>query len=290
MRLVISFLLSMCTLCLSAQNIKKICGEYTYHVPETVSRNEAKRIALERARVQALADEFGTIVSQTNTGFMKTENEKTDSHFFSLGATEVKGEWISDEGEPEYIFALDQREGTLVVTCRVCGKAREIISARTEFVAKVLRNGTEEKYESDTFNSGDDMYLYFRSPVDGYVAVYLIDETPTAYCLLPYRKDGDGQQPVKHAKEYVFFSPKHAEDTIDILDEYTLTCSRETEFNQIYIIFSSQPFSKAMDKQEKQLIPRELSYEDFTKWLGKCRRKDVKMGVVVKGITIKGNG
>lgn len=286
----ILLLLLLATLPAAAQKIQKVCGEYTYYVPENVSRSAAMRTALERAKIQALADKFGTIVSQTNTSIVKDNNGQADSRFFSLGSTEVKGEWIADEGEPEYTFDINKDDGTLIVTCRVCGKAREIVSAQTEFVAKVLRNGTEEKFESDTFNNGDDMFLYFQSPADGYVAVYLVDETPTAYCLLPYRKDSDGQQPVRHGQKYVFFSPKHAGSDAAILDEYTLTCSRALEHNQIYVIFSTQPFTKALDSQEREAIPHQLDYEDFNRWLGNCRKKDTKMGVQVKEITIRGNG
>ena len=293
-KLVMRLLLTVTFICYciaaAAQKTVKVHGEYVYRGPENVSLVEAKRIALERAKIQALADEFGTIVSQTNTSIVKNNNGQADSRFFSLGSTEVKGEWIADEGEPEYTFDINKDDGTLIVTCRVCGKAREIVSAQTEFVAKVLRNGTEEKFESSTFNNGDDMFLYFQSPVDGYVAVYLVDETPTAYCLLPYRKDGDGQQPVRHGQKYVFFSPKHAGSDAGILDEYTLTCSRALEHNQIYVIFSTQPFTKALDSQEREAIPHQLDYEDFNRWLGNCRKKDTKMGVQVKEITIRGNG
>lgn len=35
--------------------IKTICGEYTYIVPDNVSREDAKRTAAERARMNALA-------------------------------------------------------------------------------------------------------------------------------------------------------------------------------------------------------------------------------------------
>lgn len=270
-----------------AQKVKNVCGEYTYYAPENVSLNEAKRIALERAKLQALADEFGTVISQVNASVVKDENGKADSHFFSLSGTEVKGEWIEDKGEPKYTYDTDKENGTMVVTCSICGKAREIVSARTEFMAKVLRNGTEPKNESELFHSGDDMFLMFQSPVDGFLAVYLIDETPAAYCLLPYRKDGSGQQPVKHGETYIFFSPKHDANHPDIVDEYTLTCNKEEEHNQIYVIFSPKPFTKALDNQVKETIPRELDYEAFTKWLSNCRKRDTQMGVVIKNISIK---
>lgn len=65
---------------------KNVCGEYTFYAPENVSLSEAKRIALERAKLQALADEFGTVISQVNTSVVKDDNGKADSHFFHLAA------------------------------------------------------------------------------------------------------------------------------------------------------------------------------------------------------------
>lgn len=285
-KLIISLFILTLSATAFAQKVKKVCGEYTFYVPENISVSEARRIALERAKLQALADEFGTIVSQVNTSVVKDDDGKADSQFFSLSGTEVKGEWIEDTDEPEYKHNIDQETGTMVITCSICGKAREIVSARTEFKAQVLRNGVEARNESETFRSGDDMFLSFQSPADGFVAVYLIDETPTAYCLLPYRKDGDGQQPVKHGEKYTFFSPQYAAENPDIVDEYTLTCNREKEHNQIYIIFSPQPFTKALDHQEMEKLPHELDYESFTKWLGNCRKKDRQMEVVIKNISI----
>ncbi len=96
----------------------------------------------------------------------------------------------------------------LVVKAKVCGKAREISRAEVAFSAKILRNGTEARYESNAFRDGDDFYLLFKSPVNGFLAVYLIDDKQTAYCLLPYPGNASGKTPVEHAKEYIFFSQK----------------------------------------------------------------------------------
>ena len=61
-------LLFLATLSLSvfAQKVKTIVGEYTYVAPENVSPTDAKSYALNQAKLSALADEFGTIISQTN--------------------------------------------------------------------------------------------------------------------------------------------------------------------------------------------------------------------------------
>ena len=163
-----------------AQKVKNVCGEYTFYAPENVSLSEAKRIALERAKLQALADEFGTVISQVNTSVVKDDNGKADSHFFSLSGTEVKGEWIEDKGEPKYTYDTDKENGTLVVTCSICGKAREIISAQIEFMAKVLRNGVEVQNESEIFRSGDDMFLSIS-----YRRFYCrVSDRRNPYCLL----------------------------------------------------------------------------------------------------------
>lgn len=52
------------SICCFSQQIKKVEGEYTYIVPENVDLEKAKHIALERLKIQLIADEFGTTVSQ----------------------------------------------------------------------------------------------------------------------------------------------------------------------------------------------------------------------------------
>ena len=270
-----------------AQKAEKVCGEYIFHAPENVTLEQAKQTALERAKLEILAEKFGTIVTQNNSTVVKNENGKSDIQFLSLGGSEVKGEWLETTQEPEYKISYEQ--DMLVVKVSVCGKAREIVGAGINFTAKILRNGTEAKYESEMFKSGDDLYLLFQSPVAGYLAVYLLDDTQTAYCLLPYMRSKEGRAEVKQNLQYIFFSTKHAErDEQFLIDEYTLTSSKQVEHNQIFIIFSPSPFTKASDNQaQSETLPRELSYFDFQKWLAANRTKDKDMKVVMKSVMIK---
>jgi hypothetical protein len=270
-----------------AQRVKTVRGEYTYIIPENVTFEQAKAIALERAKLQALADEFGTVVAQTNSTVVNNESTKGKVSFFSISSSDVKGEWIEDTAKPVFKKAMDNN--AIALTCIVCGKAREIVNAQIQLNAQILRNGLESKFESNDFHNGDDMYLLFQSPADGYVAVYLVDQTPTAFCLLPYRNDEDGQQVIKHGETYIFFSPKTTKENPAIVDEYTMTCNGSEEHNQIYIIFSPKPFTKAVDSQSSEILPRQLDYETFTKWLATCRRQDTNMVVTVKNIDIRKN-
>lgn len=268
-----------------AQKLKTVEGEYTYHAPENVTMEQAKRTALDRAMIQALADEFGTIVSQSNATRVENQNGQTNIDFLSIGGSEVKGEWIETIGEP--IYNIRYEGDMLVVSVKVKGKAREIVSAGIDFQAKVLRNGTEDKYESDQFRSGDDLYLSFTSPVSGYLAVYLVDAENQAYCLLPYRNQTDGIYPVKANQRYLFFSIKEASlQERHYVDEYVMTCERESEQNQIYIIFSPNQFTKARDKNSSDLLPRDIPFAEFQKWLIKNRKMDKGINLDKKLITI----
>ena len=235
--------------------------------------------------IQALADEFGTIVTQQNATRVENRSGQSDIDFLSIGGSEVKGEWIETIGEP--IYNIRYEGNMLVVVCKVKGKAREIVSAGIDFQAKILRNGTDDKFESDQFRSGDDLYLSFQSPVSGYLAVYLVDADNQAYCLLPYRDQTDGVYPIKANQQYIFFSnEKASSQERTLVDEYVLTCEREFEQNMIYVIFSLSQFVKATDTFISEGLPRLLSFNGFQLWLVECRKRDGNMNVKMLQISI----
>lgn len=280
----VCFILGM-SLVAVAQKTERVTATYTYYAPEHVSIEEARRVALQRAQLQAIADAFGTIVTQTNATTVRNENGKSDVSLLSLGASEVKGEWLRTDGEPEYEIAYE--DGMLAVTVRVKGVIREIVNAAVDFQARVLCNGTEDRFEQDRFRNGDDLYLSFQSPVDGYLTVYLLDAEGTAYCLLPYRGDTGGRVAVKGNRRYVFFSVDDVSaEERGMVDEYVMTCGNREELNQIYVIFSPQLFTKAVDYAGEGVQPRELPYEEFQQWLFNCRKQDREMRVEVKHIVI----
>ena len=269
-----------------AQREITVRGEYIYYVPKNVSPEEAERIAIERAKIAAIADAFGTIVSQNNSTLVTNKDGKSQIDFFSLGESEVKGEWIETIGTPECTLSIEK--GMFIMKAVVKGRIREIVGAPVDFKAKILCNGTEDKFERYDFKAGDDLYLSFQSPVDGYLAVYLLDNARHAYCLLPYRNNTEGRVSIRHNTPYIFFSSGHvsAAEALGV-DEYTLTCNRSgEESNQIFIIFSPNLFTKALDNSTSSLLPRELDYEDFQKWLVDCRKRDKEMRVEIKYITI----
>ena len=269
-----------------AQKVKKVQGEYIYHAPENVSLEQAKQTALNRAQIQALGDEFGTIVAQHNATMMNNTNGSTNTDFTSLSSSDVKGEWLETVGEPKYDITYEQ--GMLVVKCTVSGKARELVASQNNFIAKILRNGIEDKFESGNFKSGDDLYLSYQTSVKGYIAVYLVDDAKNAYCLLPYQSSTDGKVAVEANQKYIFFNQKTAAPLFQAyeVDEYNMTCEKSSETNYVYVISSPHPFVKAIDNAVAGL-PRELSFDDFQKWLSKNRTQDKDMQVDIKTIIVE---
>ena len=269
-----------------AQKTKKVHGEYIYHAPENVSIEQARQTALSRAQIQALGDEFGTVVAQHNATLMNNTNGSTHTDFTSLSSSDVKGEWLETIGEPKYEISYEQ--GMLVVKCSVTGKARAIVAKQNNYVAKILCNGIEDRNEGENFKSGDDLYLAYQSATKGYLAVYLIDDNKNAYCLPPYQSSIDGKVEVDANTRYVFFNQKTAQPLFNSsdVDEYTMTCDKASETNYIYIISSPNPFIKAIDNAVEGL-PRELKYDDFQKWLSKNRTADKDMQVEIKTIVVK---
>lgn len=203
-----------------------------------------------------------------------------------LNSSEVKGEWLEDTMEPQ-CEVVEILTDMIVLKAKVSGKARTVSNEAVDFEALVLRNGTEARFADTHFRDGDDLFMLFRAPVDGYVAIYLIDENQTAFCLLPYQHDADGQMPVHRNKEYVFFASNRKGDVEGEVDELTMNCGNgAVEHNQVYVIFSPNAFHKALDKQLNEALPRQLPYRDFTQWLSKCRKRDTKMGVKVMHLKI----
>lgn len=266
-----------------AQRIITVEGTYEYQVPGHMSFDDAENKAVEYARVQAIADNFGTIVDMTSLTEVSNKNGQSSVDMMTISYSDVKGEWLEDLQEPRCVPGLV--DGKLQITVTVKGKIREIVSADIDLKAKVLRNGVEDRFEADEFRNNDDLYMSFLSPVDGYLAVYLYDGT-NAFRLLPYKDQEGGCFEVRHNERYVLFSRDYV--TYDVpsyqVPELIMQTSQPKELNMIYVIFSPNKFVKATDSEESD-IPYQ-DYKSFQRWLTRCRNRDNEMMVVRKNITI----
>lgn len=259
-----------------SQTTKKVIAEYNYFAPETLSLEQAKQIALQRAQIQAIADEFGTTVSQTNYTNIRNSKNESIVDFQSIGMSDLRGEWIETIQEPSY--EISYSDGMQCVQVKVRGIIRRIDEDYASICARVLRNSPNLRFESSEFKSGDDLFLYFSSPVNGYLLVYLIDNKDNAFCLLPYARQSEGIFEVEANKEYVFFNQEQTTlNDKTLVDEYIMTCNEDTEYNRLAIVFSEKKFIKSADTSLNDNLPRLLPVKEFNLWLAKARNKDAKM-------------
>lgn len=269
-----------------ARKVKTVEGEYIFYAPENMSPAEARRVAVDRAMITAIANEFGTLVSQNSSSVIKNDGSDSQENFFSIGESEVKGEWIRTIGEPEYTISYEQ--DMLVVKVRVKGEACEIETAAIDLDVKLLKNNADLKFESREFNNNDEIFLYFKSPENGYLAVFLLDETTTdVSMLLPYEASRLSAYPVKRGKPYIFFSERTCDVAeADIVENYVLVCSKEVEYNSIYVVFSPNKFTSPLSDSRHLDVPI-VSYEEFNKWLIKNRKRDKEMNIQTITVKIK---
>lgn len=268
-----------------AQKTKTVSGTYTYVVPETQSFVQAKETAIEKAKIQILADTYGTVIDMSAA--TSITGDGTQMH--ALSQSQVKGEWLETIGEPIITRVFEGEQ--LAFKVEIKGRVREITTASTEFIAKVLCGAPDPRFEGDSFKSGEDLFLYFQAPGDGYLAVYLYDGAEDVFCLLPYQRQGGGVFEVQGGKQYIFFSAdiSDGQTPYDWVDEYTLTAASDVEMNRIYVVYSPNRFTKALDSITQADLPRELSFVNFQKWLSRIRMEDRSAGVKSIDITIKSN-
>ncbi len=288
MKRMLAIMLVLWTLSMSAEKAKKVTAEYVYYAPENISVDEAKRIALERAKLQAIADEFGTVVSQSSSTKVVNNGSQSTVDFVSVGASEVKGEWVETLSDPEYEVLYE--DGQLAVAVSIKGSIRKFTTDVIDFKVAALRNGIDSNCESTEFAEGDQLFLRFQSPIKGYLLVYLLDEAEKkVYQMLPYGSSVVPAWEITDDKAHILFSIEQAPYSVKgEVDEYIMTSESPKSYNDIYVLFSPEPMTRALSllAGESASAPKQLSVGEFRKWLNKNRSVNPKINLSVIPLTI----
>jgi len=255
----------------NAQKIKTARGTYQVRLEDNMTREEAYRKVEDLAKVDAIINVFGQYVEQQAQ--LTVESGRSD--FYIVGNTKVKGQWIktTDKKIDEETRTEKGQNGTtqsLWITCRIEGRVKEATpKARIEY--EVL-NCPDTKCRTATFYSGEQLYLYFRSPIDGYLNIYL-DDGQSVFRLLPYSgvKNANSVK-IEADREYWFFAPQKAAANEPKPDELELFTMRTKEFNTLYLVFSEKEYFKPVLDSEVAsnggyLLPKSLSKREFEEWL-----------------------
>lgn len=259
-------------------------GKATLSISENdnLTLKEAKIKCIEEAKIDALKKRFGEMVFSDFIVSESDINDEITSIYINDASSSVKGEWLADEKEP--MIDIDYDGKNLTFSAEVWGKAREIVRAKTDVKWHVQKDIGGKKIDTDKFASGERIFLNFKSPSDGFVAVYLIGADDEVACLLPYRKDNSGRYKIKGGKEIEFFD----KTTDPEASYYKLNTNMPHEMNQLVMIYSPNPFAKCSDKSVDPKHPNVTDKTAFGKWLLKNQRADKEMMVSRAWVTIQG--
>ncbi|NJO00713.1 MAG: DUF4384 domain-containing protein [Bacteroidia bacterium] len=188
---------------------------------------------------------------------------------------------IRDKGDDQEIWLL----------CEVQGRARAIEQAEVNYEAFAYNCDEPLKCNSGMFKNHDSMYLYFKTPVSGYLSIFMLEDG-LVYRLLPYAQmnsDFESYVPVKADEIYHLFNPAYRNyfEGFPMVDEYGLTTYEDGEplSNMIYVVFSPKPFQKPLLNQQDDLKYLELI--DFMEWLNQNRGLDKDFQVKQFNIVIQ---
>lgn len=276
-RFIISILFTFLSVAAFGQRTEKVQKTIVYCAEGYQSIEQAKQIAVEQCKIAAIDSLFGANVAGRATNIVSIGNGKEVNEFVEISNVDVRGRWIKDLDAPKF-GKIWYENNLLNITVTVKGKVREIVSSPIECKVKVMCDGTDEDNVRNDFKDGNDLYLSFTSPVDGYLVIYYVDDSLNAFRVLPYYKQNTGAYRIEANREYIFFSEEKApEEDKPFVEGYSLDTNKDMETNQLYVIFSPNKFTKPIDKVIEEKRPRQLSWKEFQSWFSKCLNNDEDM-------------
>ena len=232
------------TLSASAQKAHKVEGTSQVRVENNMSKEQAQEKAEELAKIKAIENEFGTYVEQD-------ADIRVDDGAISyniIGSTRVKGEWVeTTKLQFKEDFQEQQvnksKENVMWISCTIEGTAMEIRS-KANIKVSTLRCPMPE-CQTEAFFDKDSLFLYFKSPIGGYLSVFY-DEGETTGRLFPYKDQGtESAVWIEGDRDYILFSDeKNMNKFKTKVDKLELYTDRGTEYNNVYVVFSPLPYCK----------------------------------------------
>ena len=305
------FLLIGCLLAFSATHAQKkktisVRGTSEILLEEADCIGRAKQKAVDMAKLNALESAFGKVIVQGTNIYIKNtgtgEMAQTSTVMNTIANTMVNGEFVEEEVtrlewvlRDKYTNSTDMQQ-ELWLMCEVEGKAREVSAEKAAFKVATL-NCPDQGCETAVFKNDERFYLSFKSPIAGYVSVFMKDfEEDVVYRILPYqRMEGDYEStiPVKADQQYIFFSQEAHKELFPslasyVVDPISLGTTEEQLFNRMYITFSTTPFVKpTLDAKAEYNYFKTTDFDSFQTWLNRNRARDQSFQMEIIDVTIK---
>lgn len=275
-------LVGVCTTVFAQNKLVSGCGEFSFIQPDNMTRDEANKHAIAKAKDDAFIGTYGENLS--NSQVLKTEdrNGSTTTSFSAYSELTLDYEWIENTKEPVLTYEMNST-GQTRITAKVCGKFRKL-GAKTALSTSILCNGIEK----EVFRSGDTVGLLFKSAEDGYLSIFSKEESGVTYCWLPYLNESGRPRLMKRNKVYKLVCQ---EDPLfplpQIQSPIILVTDSESEGVIVWLVFSTEEYGLPSMEYDTQNEIYLLQTEDFERWYYNTRNKNPNLQRIERRIVIK---
>ncbi len=267
--------------------VKVVSGTASVELRPGWSMERAQREAYQLAILNALQTGFPTQVAQASKYLLQNRTEgqsaQTTTYFFLTADQYLGAEWL-ETLSAKYETQIER--GTVVVTCRVKGRARAREVPAIPVEVRPLRCQDTACFTLD-FKDGDPFYLYVRVPVAGFVQVFW-EEGGAIYRLLPYQGMRVQAVPVRPDTTYLFFSLRTGSRSEAFwTDELILTAEQPEVLHRLYFLFSPNPLAAPPERYDDRRGFHGVDMQAFHEWLLSERLRDEKLTLKILDISIR---
>ena len=272
-----------------AQETREAEAYYTMVLSRTATMEQTEALCTEQARLRAIGEAFGYVVSETTVGNVSDENGRVTDAFSVLTRTSVRGEWLRDKEAPRIEWTWDGRELSVQVVVKgiIRSNSRE---GRTEVVFYPCTAG-EPTAEQINFRHGQSLLARFRAAGDGYLSVFYVDVAKgEAYRVFPAPAYASlDHLEVKAQQEYLLFSRSHSKQfegypaTLDLVLE--VPEGKQQGMDELVAVYAPHPYKKPMltGQHTAGALPS-LRAADLEHWITELRTSSGE--IVVKRTTL----
>lgn len=262
-----------------AQEEKSIKKLFVYEISEdrNLTFMEARNLAIQNAHIEATKELFGISTTADTELINRMADGVSSEAYQEIISEALVGEWVWDNKNPEVNIDYDSENRRFNYHVLLDGKARRKTNAGTQLDWSLLTSevnaGVESSVETKVVNGKKRIFVKFKSPRDGYAAIFWRDSKDDFLCMLPYKSSGGASYPIVAGKEYIFFDRGSDPRATPI----ALSTKQDAEINAMYIVFSPNSFSLPLYEDGGKSSLNTVKSKDFKEWLYKNRTYDRNM-------------
>ena len=255
-------------------------------LPKNLTMEQLEQSCIEQARLKAIGDAFGYLISETTVDKTQENSAGFNSSFAVLTKTNVQGEWLRNTSEPQLNW--EPANKTLKLTATVNGVIREFPKTGKAKIEIHLSNDPKMSNDITLFKDGQDLFASFQSSSKGNLSVFYIDHSSNeVYRLIPSASSNDKNTvEVLSDKVYSLFqtvSPFSENKSIPALS-LSLPNGKDIQMDELVFIYSPADIRKPSLTYNADARMYLMNYNDFEQW--KTSSVQANPEAVIKSIAI----